>query len=451
MLITVAFGTANTGLAVYYQLLNADKTVAQARAATGVTELVASSGTYGVDVAKATLAGKTVVWDIDGTAKTAAETFDALADLYAIDGAATAGNNATLNLKKLNIVNSDGDAIVAGSSGSNGRGLYAYGNGSGAGVLATGGATAGKGISGVAGAGGIGIHALGSGSNAGMYAQGGSAGDGIKAIGGSTSGTGIMATVGAGNDGDGILAVGAGAGHADINGDILGNLTGNVSGSVGSAPDSPGVTTLLTRITTALTPTNIAEAVRDLATYGLLALNALLVTTGIKVATNADKTGYSGTATNMVAAPDNASAQAAAASAASADGKLTASRLGKLDSLTFTEPLKVDASATVSAAGLATEAKQDAAQVDIDAIIVTLAGDVPAGYTRVTSTTYGLLDAGTVIDAYDFTDTDYATALVPNVTVASNGTWAIDLPDAGHYTLVARLVGKNTVTQEVTT
>lgn len=42
-------------------------------------------------------------------------------------------------------------------------------------------------------------------------------------------------------------------------------------------------------------------------------------------------------------APDNASAQAAAASAASADGKLTAGRLGKLDSLTFTTPGTVDA------------------------------------------------------------------------------------------------------------
>lgn len=37
----------------------------------------------------------------------------------------------------------------------------------------------------------------------------------------------------------------------------------------------------------------IVAAINELATYGLTALNTLLVTTGIKTATNADKTGYS--------------------------------------------------------------------------------------------------------------------------------------------------------------
>jgi hypothetical protein len=68
----------------------------------------------------------------------------------------------------------------------------------------------------------------------------------------------------------------------------------------------------------------------------------------------------------------------------------------------------------------------------------------PAGYTRVTSATYGTLLAGTVIDAYAAADTTYAAPLVPNVTVASNGSWYIDLPDGAAYTLVGRLAGKET-------
>jgi len=75
--------------------------------------------------------------------------------------------------------------------------------------------------------------------------------------------------------------------------------------------------------------------------------------------------------------------------------------------------------------------------------------DTPAGYTRITSATYGTLLPGTVIDAYAPTDTTYATPLVPNVTVASNGSWYIDLPDAATYVLVARLAHKDDVTQEV--
>ncbi|MDZ4178680.1 MAG: hypothetical protein U1E29_05555 [Coriobacteriia bacterium] len=74
MLITVNFGTANTGASVYYTILNADKSVSQARTLTGVTELTASTGLYGVEVADALLLGKTVLWDIDGTAKVASDT-----------------------------------------------------------------------------------------------------------------------------------------------------------------------------------------------------------------------------------------------------------------------------------------------------------------------------------------------------------------------------------------
>lgn len=75
MLITANFGTANTGMSVYYRILNSDKTVFQARTDSGVTEIVAGSGVYGVEESDASIAGRTVVWDIDATAKTASETF----------------------------------------------------------------------------------------------------------------------------------------------------------------------------------------------------------------------------------------------------------------------------------------------------------------------------------------------------------------------------------------
>lgn len=75
MLITVDFGAQNTGASVFYRLLNADKTTAVARTSSGVTELVASTGIYGVEIADATLRGKTAIWDVNGTALAASETF----------------------------------------------------------------------------------------------------------------------------------------------------------------------------------------------------------------------------------------------------------------------------------------------------------------------------------------------------------------------------------------
>lgn len=67
------------------------------------------------------------------------------ANLVSIDGQTTDGNNATLNLKKLNVINSAGDAIVAQgggtgahglklNGGTGGNGLYASGSGSSAGA-----------------------------------------------------------------------------------------------------------------------------------------------------------------------------------------------------------------------------------------------------------------------------------------------------------------------------
>lgn len=181
-----------------------------------------------------------------------------------IDGQATTGNNATLNLKKLNIVNSAGDAVVASSTGSNGQGISASGNGTGNGILASSGAGAtGNGLAVVANStNGYGIRTTGSGGGSGLLSKGGPTGNGFEAAGGDTSGSGavftattkghgakfvgivgpgvgddeahgIKATGGANDVQDGIRAVAGGTG-VPIRGNITGNLTGNVTGSVGS-------------------------------------------------------------------------------------------------------------------------------------------------------------------------------------------------------------------------
>jgi hypothetical protein len=125
-------------------------------------------------------------------------------DLTQIDGLTTAGNNATLNLKKLNIVNSSGDAIVA------------TGGAAGSGINATGGATSGHGISAKGNGNGDGLHAEGgaTATNNGIKALGSaSGGDGIAAIGAGSSGHGayIKGSGDSGAGGAGVMLVGVGA------------------------------------------------------------------------------------------------------------------------------------------------------------------------------------------------------------------------------------------------
>ena len=57
----ITFDTGIIGLAPGYAVLNAAGTVFQARTTVGVTDL--GGGTYSVEVADATLAGRTVLWD----------------------------------------------------------------------------------------------------------------------------------------------------------------------------------------------------------------------------------------------------------------------------------------------------------------------------------------------------------------------------------------------------
>lgn len=183
------------------------------------------------------------------------------ANLEAIDSLATSGNNATLKLKQLNIINSAGDAIYAQASGGNGCGIFTAGNGSGHGVWNVGGATgdgqrnqggsssgngtnsfalnsgdgikatggsiggAGQRNTGTAGVSGFinvassgdvaGQRNIGVGAGAGMQNTGGSTGPGTKTDGGATSGIGFDAN-------------GTG-GQPDIEGSITGNVTGSVA------------------------------------------------------------------------------------------------------------------------------------------------------------------------------------------------------------------------------
>lgn len=118
MLITCRFGAANTAQAVFYRVLNADTSVYQARTSSGVTELVAGSGEFGVEVADAVLAGRTVVWDIDGTSKTCSEAFWTGVDGQAVRDAmqlAPSGGSAAAGS-----IDSKVDALVApGGNGAN--------------------------------------------------------------------------------------------------------------------------------------------------------------------------------------------------------------------------------------------------------------------------------------------------------------------------------------------
>jgi hypothetical protein len=217
-------------------------------------------------------------------------------DLKSIDSNATSGNNATLNLKQLNIVNNAGDALIASSTGSNGKGINASGNGSGQGILVTGGATGnggrfvggatsgsgfymganggGSGLTIAATANNPGIDIDGSGTGVGVSITGGGTGAGMQIIGGATSGDGLtisttsgdglsitptagnaliltangtskhglVVTGGTGGTSDGLKAV-AGTGGVPIRGDITGNVTGNLSGSVGSVTGAVGSVT----------------------------------------------------------------------------------------------------------------------------------------------------------------------------------------------------------------
>lgn len=135
------------------------------------------------------------------------------ANLEAIDGLATNGNNATLHLKKLSVINDNGTAIIAEATGAvDGHGIYAHGSTKdSAGILAKGGFSSGTDGTGIAAV--SGSSSLVNTGN-GLLCYGGASGSGIYAIGP-----------------NGVLA--SGSNNAGRN-DFVGNLVGNVLGSVES-------------------------------------------------------------------------------------------------------------------------------------------------------------------------------------------------------------------------
>lgn len=140
------FGAGLTGLAAIRSLDGA----ATAATTNAPTEVAVNSSMFFLDLTAAEMNTDETSVKVTATNVNArpfwaflypAEVGDIPVDLTSIDGLATAGNNATLNLKQLNVVNSAGSAIVATSSGGNGSGIAASGNGTGSGFLGTAGAS----------------------------------------------------------------------------------------------------------------------------------------------------------------------------------------------------------------------------------------------------------------------------------------------------------------------
>lgn len=143
----------------------------------------------------------------------------AKANVEAINGSETSGNNATLNLKKLSVVNDSGDAVVFSATGEgpgiSGSGLEIKGSHGEYGMKIEGGSFGG----GLHLKANTNAHALaiyGAGIGNGVYVSGGNGGDGIRIYGGS-------------NNKDAIGLFHYGTGH-----DFQGDIFGNISGSVGS-------------------------------------------------------------------------------------------------------------------------------------------------------------------------------------------------------------------------
>lgn len=166
-------------------------------------------------------------------------------NMIQIDGDATNGNNATLNLKKISVINSTGDALVLTSSGSNGRGANITGHGTSEGILVTGGGTGVKFKGGASlgnhgfycqssSAGGSGILVTGSGAYAGVSAYnttaptGGGPGMSIQSYDTTGNVNGLEIYSVGGN------SVGLFEQSSPVIGNVSGNIKGNLTGSIGS-------------------------------------------------------------------------------------------------------------------------------------------------------------------------------------------------------------------------
>lgn len=168
-------------------------------------------------------------------------------DLKSIDDELTSGNNATLNLKQMSIQNSSGDAFIAQSTDGNGYGIKAIGHGTGNGIVA----------SAQSGSGEYGLRILG---DYGLGIQG-NTGEGIFVSGELSA----VTFEGSAPDGNALNLIASGSGKS-INAlsDIAvsdGNLTlaaiansvwTNATRTLTAISDSAGITTLLSRVASAL-------------------------------------------------------------------------------------------------------------------------------------------------------------------------------------------------------
>jgi hypothetical protein len=251
------------------------------------------------------------------------------------------GATQDITFQSVSISNPGGTALSCVSTGGNGHGINALGNGSGSGFRPNGGATgdgiraqgggtgghginalannAGQGIQATGAGGGDGINAAGQGSGRGLAVVAGATGIGALITGGATSGAGVSVTTTSGDGlsvtptagnaivatangtskhgavitggtagtSDGIKAV-AGTGGVDVRGNITGNVTGNLSGSAGSVTGAVGSVT-----------GNVG---------GNVVGSVASVTAGVTVTTNNDKTGYALSAAGVDAVWDEAQA-----------------------------------------------------------------------------------------------------------------------------------------------
>jgi hypothetical protein len=171
-------------------------------------------------------------------------------NLKQIDGLATNGYNATLKLKQFDIQNSSGTAMRCASTGGSGLGMSISGDGTSSGLQCLGGLSGGDGVVFAAGSGSAsGIRAYSSATGTGNAAvfesrnagdavvirnvagSGDGTGKGVLISGGTTSGDGVVINTTSGKG----LDINGSGGNADIEANITGNLIGDVTGSVAEA------------------------------------------------------------------------------------------------------------------------------------------------------------------------------------------------------------------------
>lgn len=256
----------------------------------------------------------------------------------------------------MTVSNAGGNALTLSSSGGNGNGLAASGNGTGDGIHAVagatgrgihaeGGATSGAGFNATAAAGNSnGITAVGNGSGHGIAATGGATGDGMHALGGATSGAGLVAEARGGNS-NGLQGIGFGTG-VDLAAD---NIATNaqaaaIQAKTDNLPTDPADESLIIAATDAImarlgVPAGASVSADVAAVLASVALR--LLTSAYTAPLDA-----AGTRTAVGLALANLDTQlgtlATAAALATTDGKATAIK-AKTDSLAFTVAGQVDA------------------------------------------------------------------------------------------------------------